>query len=255
MNITISYDASVSSAPAAFKTDVAAVVAYFDSEFTDNISFNLHVGYGEVHGTTMPAGFLGRSFAFYNSFSYSQVKAALIADATTADDATAIATLPATDPDPSTHTWYLSQAQQKALGLLSNATVVDAYVGFATPANAVFDYDRSNGIAAGEYDFIGSVAHELSEVMDRNLEDNTQFIGNNPTVTPLDLFHYSAPNTHSFSLGGYFSFDNGATQLDPFNPLTDGSDPSTGRRALEMTHSSTGAFQASTTTSRSPTSG
>src|SRR6266567_8906296 len=98
MNITISYDASVNSAPAAFKTDVAAVVAYFESEFTDNISFNLHVGYGEVHGTTIGAGFLGRSSAFYNAFSYSQIKAALTGDATTVDDATAIATLPATDP-------------------------------------------------------------------------------------------------------------------------------------------------------------
>ena len=84
MNITISYDPSVNSAPAAFKTDVAAVVAYFESQYTDNISFNLHVGYGEVHGTTMGAGFLGQSYAFYDSFSYSQIKAALTADATTA---------------------------------------------------------------------------------------------------------------------------------------------------------------------------
>jgi hypothetical protein len=225
MNITISYDASVNSAPAAFKTDVAAVVAYFESQYTDNISFNLHVGYGEIDGTTMPAGYLGQSYAFYDAFSYSQIKAALTADATTADDATAIATLPASDPDPSTHTWYLTEAQQKAIGLLPNATVIDAYVGFAKPANAVFDYDRSNGIATNQYDFIGTVAHELTEVMGRNLEDNTQFIGSNPSVTPLDLFHYSAASTRSFALGGYFSFDDGATNLDPFNFLNDGSDP------------------------------
>jgi len=96
---------------------------------------------------------------------------------------------------------------------------------FATPANAVFDYDRSNGIATNQYDFIGTVAHELSEVMGRNLEDNTLFIGSNPSVTPLDLFHYSAANTRSFALGGYFSFDDGVTHLDPFNFLNDGSDP------------------------------
>src|SRR5882762_5384652 len=113
MNITISYDASVNSAPAAFRTDVAAVVAYFESQYTDAISFNLHVGYGEVHGSTMGPGFLGQSYAFYDSFSYGQIKAALTGDATTADDATAVATLPATDPDPSAHTWYLSEAQQK----------------------------------------------------------------------------------------------------------------------------------------------
>ena len=94
MNITISYDASVNSAPAAFKTDVAAVVAYFESQYTDNISFNLHVGYGEVHGSTMGAGFLGQSYAFYDSFSYSQIKAALSSDATTADDATGIGRAP-----------------------------------------------------------------------------------------------------------------------------------------------------------------
>jgi len=40
VNITISYDASVNSAPAAFSSDVAAVVAYFESQYTDAISFN-----------------------------------------------------------------------------------------------------------------------------------------------------------------------------------------------------------------------
>jgi hypothetical protein len=225
LNITVSYDASVSTAPAAFKTDVQAVVDYFASLYTDPISFNLHVGYGEVHGTTMGAGFLGQSYAFYDSFSYTAIRNALVSDATTADDATAVATLPASDPDPVTHVWYLSEAQQKALGLLADSTVIDAYVGFSKPANATFDYDRSNGITSGQYDFIGTVAHELTEVMGRNLEVNTQFIGGNPSVTPLDLFHYSAAHTRSFDLGGYFSFDDGVSNLDPFNPLTDGSDP------------------------------
>jgi hypothetical protein len=225
LNITVSYDASVSTAPAAFKTDVQAVVDFFASLYTDPISFNLHVGYGEVHGTTMGAGFLGQSYAFYDSFSYTAIRNALTGDATTADDATAVATLPASDPDPVTHFWYLSEAQQKALGLLPDSTVIDAYVGFSKPANATFDYDRSNGITSGQYDFIGTVAHELTEVMGRNLEVNTQFIGSNPSVTPLDLFHYSAAHTRSFDLGGYFSFDDGVSNLDPFNPLTDGSDP------------------------------
>jgi hypothetical protein len=225
MNITVSYDASVNTAPAAFKTDVQAVVNYFESLFTDPISFNLHVGYGEVHGTTMDPGNLGQSYAFFDSYSYAAVKTALAGDSKTADDATAVATLPASDPDPSTHTWYMAEAEQKALGLLADSTTIDAYVGFCKPSNATFDYDRSNGITSGQFDFIGTVMHELTEVMGRNLAVNTNFINSQPTVTPLDLFHYSASGTRSFSLGGYFSFDNGTTNLDPFNTLNDGSDP------------------------------
>ena len=51
--INVNYDASVNSAPAAFKADVAAVVSYLESQFSDPITITISVGYGEVNGQTM----------------------------------------------------------------------------------------------------------------------------------------------------------------------------------------------------------
>ncbi len=48
--INVTYDASVANAPAAFKADVAAVVSYLESHFSDQVTININVGYGEVDG-------------------------------------------------------------------------------------------------------------------------------------------------------------------------------------------------------------
>ncbi len=96
--INVNYDASVNSAPAAFKADVAAAVSYLESQFSDPITITITVGYGEVNGQTMGCGALGQSMYYVGSFNYSQVKNALVADATTANDLSANATLPTVDP-------------------------------------------------------------------------------------------------------------------------------------------------------------
>src|ERR1041385_2746874 len=106
MNITVMFDSSVTNAggpPQAFQDDVNAVVAYLENQYTDNISFNLHVGYGERHGTALGANSLGESFTFFHSYTYSQIKTALLNHNNTADDATAYATVPASDPVSGTH--------------------------------------------------------------------------------------------------------------------------------------------------------
>ena len=96
--INVTYDASCTSAPAAFKTDVAAAIQYFESQITNPITININVGYGEVGSQTMGSGSLGNSLYYLDSFNYTQIKNALVAKAQTANDMTAIATLPASDP-------------------------------------------------------------------------------------------------------------------------------------------------------------
>ena len=98
MIINVSYDQSASSLPAGFTSAVSAVVQFFQNEFTDPITFNLHVGYGEVHGSPLNAGSLGQSYFTLRSYTYTQLKTALLAQATSTDDQIAIGTLPATDP-------------------------------------------------------------------------------------------------------------------------------------------------------------
>jgi len=215
LHINISYDSSVANAPAAFKTTVAAVVQYFESQFTDAVTVNIHVGYGEVDGSSLGSNALGESLTYLSSFSYAQVKSALAADATSADDAATVASLPSSNPTGGT--MWASTAEAKALGLLSSYSGVDGYVGFAS--GNLFDYDNSNGVAAGQYDFYGVVAHELTEVMGRALLVGQSIGPSAHGYYPLDLFHYSAAGVRDFtgSQAGYFSADNGATNLDNFN--------------------------------------
>src|SRR5262249_14667425 len=135
------------------------------------------------------------------------------------DDSSAVASLPASDPIGGTHTYYVSKAQGKALGLLGADSTLDGTVTFAN--GQPFDYDRTNGITAGQYDFQGTVAHEVSEVMGRGL--NPQ--GNNVQSGPanayyvLDLFKFTSAGVHNFTgtTLGYFSPDNGTTHLFNFN--------------------------------------
>ena len=208
--INVNYDASVNSAPAAFKADVAAAVSYLQSQFSDPITITISVGYGEVNGQTMGGGALGQSMYYVASFNYSQVKNALVADAKTADDLSSIATLPTVDPT-NGGTYYVASAEAKALGLWAG-TIPDGWIGLSS--GAAWDYNNADGVSAGTYDFYGTVLHEISEVLGRETTD-----GLSATYNPLDLFHYSAPGVRTFSgtTPGYFSVNNGQTNLNSFN--------------------------------------
>ena len=213
--INVSYDASCNNAPAGFKTAVAAVVSYYESQFTNPITISIDVGYGEVDGESV--GGLSESLYYLNSLTYSQLKTALVANATSAADETAISTLPATDPT-NGGTYWLSQANEKALGLLGGSSL-DGYIGVNSSVN--WDYSTTNtttSVPAGEYDLFSSVAHEISEVMGRELQVGGD-VGGTTAYSPLDLFHYSAPGVRDFSgtTAGYFSINGGVTDLNTFN--------------------------------------
>ena len=216
--INVTYDASVGSAPSGFTTVVGQVVQYFESHFNDPVQINLHVGYGEVGGLSL-GGALGESQTYLMSASYSALKSALTADASTSTDLSASASLPLSDPYGS-GTYYVSTAEAKALGLLSaTSTNIDGNIGFSS-APGIFDYNNTDGVSAGQYDFFGVVAHEISEVMGRILMAG----GSTGANMLFDLFHYSAPGVFdgSRSTPGYFSIDGGTTSLNTFNTNSGG---------------------------------
>ena len=214
--INITYDSSVNNAPTAFKTDIAAVVQYFESHFTDPVTINIDIGYGEIAGQRLGGGALGESETYLDPYTYSQVKNALAADAKSAADATAVGTLPSSDPTNGGQYW-VATAEEKALGLLGASSALDGYVGFSSTANT-FDYNTSDGVTAAQYDFFAVVAHEFSEVMGRQIMVGENFYGAT-SYEPLDLFHYSAPGTRDFvgTQVGYFSINGGTTNLNNFN--------------------------------------
>jgi hypothetical protein len=205
MNINFSFDSSVSNAPSGFTNVFNQVASFFASTFQAPVTLNIDVGYGEIGGQPLASGAVGESSFSAGSYSYSQIKSALAADSKSSIDASAVASLPASNP--TSGNYLVSSAEAKALGL-SNNSGLDGSVGFA-PGN--YDFDNSNGVPPGQLDFFGAVAHEVSEIMGRFL-----LLGQNG-YSPMDLFHFSAPNVRTFSAGGYFSADNGATNLGSFN--------------------------------------
>ena len=112
-------------------------------------------------------------------------------------DQLAYATLPATAPAGETR-FVLTTAQAKALGLVTPVGGLDGSVGFSGPTSR-FDFDRSDGISPGQYDFVGVAEHEISEILGRISglsSDDPHY------ATAYDLFRFSGTGTRSFSYDG-----------------------------------------------------
>ncbi len=168
-----------------------AAAARWSNLFTDNITLNMTVGQ-----IALGAGILAQAGSSDTSYSYTAFKAALAADATSADDATAVSNLTAgpsfgvlinrTANNPNgagsatayvdttganTQTITISNSNAKALGLATVAgnafglcaSACDAGIQFGTGFN--WDYDPTDGIAANAYDFIGIATHELGHAL------------------------------------------------------------------------------------------
>jgi len=218
--INITWDSSVASAPAAFKTAVIAAAQYLESQFTDAVTMNIDVGYGEVAGYTLGSNALGSSLSYLSSYSYSAIKSALSKDATSATDTAAVASLGSTSPI--SGTLWTTTAEAKALGLLTSTTQLDGYVGFSS--TLAFTYNDASGVAAGTYDFNGVALHELTEVMGRQLLAGATIGSYANSYSLMDLFHYSAAGVRDFSTStpGYLSANGGVTSIAALNTQSGG---------------------------------
>ena len=214
MQINVIYDQSQSSLPAGFVSAVNYVVNYFDTTFTNNVTVNIDLGYGEIAGQSLGSGALGESETFFDSFGYSQVVNALKANQPSATQQSAYATLPGSSPLGGGTLW-VATAEEKALGLFTgNSSAIDGYVGFSNS----YPFDYSTSAVSGQYYFDGVVAHEFSEVLGRDSLLG-EGLGGTTSYSVMDLFRYSAAGTRQLGTGGpaYFSINNGATNLDSWN--------------------------------------
>ncbi len=160
------------------------------------------------------SGDLGENKANDGIYKYSNVRAALIADANYSGSASQLAAYETLPTQWSTSTLDLKTAEAKAIGVWSgNASDVDGWMGFSNTANWSF----TPGVtpAQGVDYFVGVAEHELTEILGR--------VATLDSV--MDLFRYSAPGQR---LGGgstnYFSIDNGNTNLGKWN-----NDPNNGQ--------------------------
>jgi len=207
MNINISFDSSVQSAPAGFQSAVLAAAQIIDAALTDNITINIAVGYGEINGTTLTKqnGAEG-NVASGNFFSYSQVRTLLTNGASAGD--TSFLSLPSgssVQGQSQVAVWF---AEQKALGLrAANNPAIDGEIGIGT------------GVPSSLW--VGVALHEIGHAMGR--------VPDGPQPDIFDLFRFTAPGTNLFASGNtagpaYFSTDGGFTNRADYGQTSDPSD-------------------------------
>jgi hypothetical protein len=239
---------------AAAGTDISAIQGFqaagarWSSLFNDSVTININIGF-----SALGAGILGQASSSRGTISYADARAALTLDAISADDFTAVANLKS-GPNLSllmngttevggnpgltfvdttganTSTIRMTTANAKALGLLAgNNPIVDAAITFSN--QFLWDFDPTDGITAGAFDFIGVATHEIGHAMGFisgvDVLDANMLGGSNPYVfgsdlftyvSTLDLFRYSDESLASDSLdwtadqrSKFFSIDGGLT--------------------------------------------
>ena len=220
MHINITFDASAANAPSGFEADVNYVASLFDALFTNPVTINIDVGWGEVDGQSLSKGTLGESLQSpTNGYSFSQIERAANNLATAGGDPIALLAMPSVDPtggaviDPGT-------AEARALGLLPAVSgSIDGWIGLTSQPGTFF-FDQSQPVD-GQWDAIGVIEHEFSEVMGR-------VAGGGPTYfSVLDMYRYSGHTLDAAAKNpDAFSIDHGATALQLFNtdPMGDTGD-------------------------------
>jgi Ca2+-binding RTX toxin-like protein len=208
---TITADPNAATIEATINTAIANLENAFTDTVTVNITFN-----------EMTTG-LGKSNWFFNTVSYTSYLAALTSHATTADDTTALASLPAgpNNPVDGNSSINVQVANAVALGLASGSTT--GTIGLNT--GRCFLNRVAPIIGAGPYDLLATVTHEIDEVLGFASALNGL---NNGAAAPTgavwgdDLYRYvTGSTTRSFdtnvATNASFSIDGGTTDLAGFN--------------------------------------
>lgn len=213
--IIADYDSSITDLPStqydAITGAVTAAIDFYETAITTPITITIDFGFGEFGGESLASGALSESLPAGFSLTYSELISALEAHGDPASD------FPSGDPSHGTGAdWFVTDAELAALGDDTGSSP-DGYVGLSSTAN--FNYDPNNRTVSGEYDAVGALEHEISEVMGRVAE----YGANN--FSPLDLFRYTSPGAIATNDGpAGFSIDDGQTILAQFNNGGNGGD-------------------------------
>ena len=218
---------------------------------TTPVTVEITIGFSSLGGST-----LGNASSSQYFTSYSSYRSSLVSTSTSSFDTTALANLPdttsfavsynhlkvgdtpasATPAVGSTNRIIVNQALLRALGSTDTYENPDASITFSSDFD--FDFDRSDGITAGQFDFVGVAAHEIGHALGFN--SIVDSIDANALTTPLDastidptasdLFRFSANGVRDISAGtaAFFSIDNGLTSI---GALSTGVNTGNGRQA------------------------
>jgi hypothetical protein len=216
--ITPTFDSSITSDPnaAAIEGVIDSAIAVYERDFSDSI--DVTIDYKE-----MTSG-LGHSSWYYYTISYQTYINHLRNDATTANDAIALANLPsqAANPVTGSDSIRVKTANLRAIGITGDGSgLAGGYDGVVSLNTHITDVGSPG--TSGEYSLISTVEHETDEVL--GLGSSLPSTSANPL--PEDLFRYTkGPNgTRTYTTSGdnaYFSIDGGVTDLARFNQDSSG---------------------------------
>ena len=180
---------------ALYQEAINAAVNFWDQQIKNPISITIDFA-TETTGLASTTNLWG-----YNK-SYSTVETALTNSATSADDLASVHALPSVDPFGGA-SYFVSVAEAEALGLLSSYSGAAATISLNT--TLPLTYDPNHRAVSGDYDAIGALEHEISEVLGRIAgSDGALFL------TPEALHRYSSPgviDTSNSAANAYFSVD------------------------------------------------
>ena len=226
--ITPVYDTSFTLQPnfAALQTTVNNAISIYASNMGDNLTLAINFKFDPLIGGAQS------EYASFN-FSYTDYRNALVAKATTANDATVLANLPATATDPVIGGANVAVPQALGLALGLSGTQVS----YGTVSFNTVTYSSNPG------GFLGVIQHEVDEVLGTgsNLPNNVNGVlpgpGGGPavlptTIAPADLFRYTAAGVRNFTLNvtndttnkAFFRLSPGGPNQQEFNNLANGGD-------------------------------
>jgi hypothetical protein len=215
------FDSTITSDPQAeaIESTIKAAIGVYQSNFSDPITIS--ITFEEMSGG------LGESEWSYFTFSYSSFRSALAAEATTADDSTALALLPVQTGNPvnGNSTVNVKTTQAWALGL--NPGTSSENVGTILLRTDIMNLsDGQNN--PDNYSLFSTVSHEIDEVLATGSAlDEVNDGGNTATgpIFPEDLFRYDSSGNRNYTTSAgatsYFSID-GTNDLAQFNQVSSG---------------------------------
>jgi len=220
--INPTFDSSILNDPnsAAIQAAINRAIAIYQSLFSDPITISILFRYSntEPNGHPFPSGYLSVSDFVIYSISWDTYINALRADAKTANDTTANASLP---PNSLSTNISVSGANGRAIGqdtppaMFANGTLGNGgpYDGIVSLNSSVpFQFTRPP--SASNYDAQRSIEHEMDEILGLGSR-----LPGGGDLQPQDLFSWSAPGTRNLTSSGsrYFSINSGNTNIVGFN--------------------------------------